>query len=111
MDRKKSEVQSIIFERWIYDTKKARKWLDNNKFKTIGKAKSSPTQLTYTIKHPQGFKRFRSSPSSKGITLVIGFKTKKPAAKPKKPVPKIKDPAPDNKVKVVPPPKPVEAVA
>lgn len=83
MDRKKSEVQSVVFERWIYDTKSARKWLDKNKFKTLGKVKSSPTKLTYTIKHPQGFKRFRATPSSKGISLIIGFKTKKPVPKPK----------------------------
>ena len=92
MDRKKSEVQSIIFERWIYDATRARKWLDNNKFKTIGKPKLSPTQLTYLIKHPQSFRRFRSKTSSKGISLVIGFKTKNPVPKPEP------DPEPENKV-------------
>lgn len=82
--RPKSSVQSIMFKRFMYDTKSARKWLDNNNFKTIGRVKILPTELIYMIKNPQGFKRFFSKSTSKGITLVIGFKTKKPIPNKKK---------------------------
>ena len=84
LKRQKSSVQSVIFERFMYTPITARKWLSNNNFSTIGKVRTLPTQLIYTIKKRQGFKRFFSKQTSRGITLVIGFKNKTPISKSKK---------------------------
>lgn len=83
MDRKKSEVQAVKFQRFIYNNEKSRNWLDKNKFKTIGRVKTTPTELTYVIKDPKLFKRFFSTKPSRGISFIIGFKTIKPVKREK----------------------------
>lgn len=78
MDRKKSEVQAVKFQRFIYDEEKAIKWLNKNKFNPIGRPQLDATELTYTIKKADLFKRFFATKPSRGISFIVGFKTKKP---------------------------------
>ena len=83
-ERKKSEVQSIIFDRFIYNATQAMAWLKKNNHKPISRVVKTNIQLVYTIKSRQKFKRFQSLPTRKGITIVLGFKTTLPQRKPKK---------------------------
>ncbi|MCH8100598.1 MAG: hypothetical protein IIB74_09195 [Proteobacteria bacterium] len=92
--KKKSQVQSVKFQRFIYDEESALKWLTKNKFKSIGRPTMDETELIYTIMKPELFKRFFATKQSKGISLILGFKTKKPV-----PHPKAKKVAPATQVK------------
>lgn len=83
MNRKKSQLQSVKFQRFIYDEKSALKWLTKNKHKPIGSPKIDETELIYTLLKPELFKRFFATKQSKGISLVLGFKTKKPVPRTK----------------------------
>lgn len=79
--KQKSEIQSIKFQRYIYDTTKAKKWLEKNNHKPIFKVKVTPTELTYVIQNSRKYKRFFQTKSSRGIIFIFGFKTKNPISK------------------------------
>lgn len=92
VERKKSEIQTIIFDRFIYDAKQAMSWLRKNGHKPIKRVQKTNIQLIYTIQSKQKYKRFFSLPTKKGITIVLGFKTASPQRKPKKPVKEVDEP-------------------
>jgi len=70
-----SEIQSVIFMKKFYDTKKARRFLKRNKLKAIKKVHITENYYRYRIRNPKRYKTFRTKPlKKKRVKVIIGFK-------------------------------------
>ena len=70
-----SKIQSVMFNRKVWNTEMARKWLEKNKKKPIKKVDKTKNWLRYRLKSPGQFKRFRIKNIEKfSIKLVLGFR-------------------------------------
>ncbi len=65
-------VQSILFDRKIWNITKAKNWLKMNKFKSK-KVDVKTNTLRFRQINPKNFKRFRSKKITSSITFIIGF--------------------------------------
>lgn len=70
----KSEIQAVIFA-GNWSTKDSKKWLKDNKLKTIGKVvlPKKGKSKKYIIQPESKFKNTAFKPVGKGITLILGF--------------------------------------
>ncbi len=66
-----SEIQSIIFEKDMFTTKKANRWLKKNKISPIKKVHETKNYYRYRITEPD-FDYYITKQLSDGIKLVIG---------------------------------------
>ncbi len=70
-----SEIQAVLFEKKVWDSKMARKWLKKNKMKPIKKVHKTKNLLRYRLRSPRKYKRFRMKSIPKfSLKFVIGFK-------------------------------------
>ena len=70
-----SQIQSVMFNRKIWTTKMARKWLKNKKWKAIKKVDITKNFLRYRLRRPHVYKRFRIKNIKKfSMKFVLGFK-------------------------------------
>lgn len=69
-----SEVQSLVFDKEIFDRQQAENWATSHGFIAD---KIDDTDFSYRIrqKPPEAFTRFRSKEIANGVTAVIGFTT------------------------------------
>jgi len=67
-----SDVQSVIFDKKLFTSEEAKKWLKKHGFKS-GKIDKTEDKLRFRQKNPSQFKRFRTKPADKGVKLIIGF--------------------------------------
>lgn len=69
----KSKVQSIIFEKSLYTTKNARRWLENNGFMPIKHVDISKNFYRYRVRQPRYGAKYRMIEFTDGIKAVIMF--------------------------------------
>ena len=75
MVKKKSTIQSVMFDNEIWNTTQARKWLKNNNLKPMKRVDKTENYLRYRMIDPSQFKKFRiiTLKGVKGIKFVLGF--------------------------------------
>ncbi len=69
-----SKIQSVIFNSKKFSTTQARSWLKSHSLKAIKRVDRTNNSIRYRIKKPESFKRFTTKKTSKGISIIIGFK-------------------------------------
>ncbi len=69
-----SRIQAVLFDRRVWNTRRARKWLDEKKMKRIKRVDVTNKFYRYRILSPLLFKRFITKKTKDGISLIIGFK-------------------------------------
>jgi len=80
MTRKKSDykIQSILFDRKLYNVKTAEQWLKKNGFQNNG-VDEKPDHLRFRQIDPeiivkQGFSHYITKPITEGVQFIIGYK-------------------------------------
>ncbi|HDZ16729.1 hypothetical protein LCGC14_0704670 [marine sediment metagenome] len=70
-----SKIQSVLFNKILWTTSKARDWLEKNDLTRIKKVDITKEFLRYRIRQPGMFKKFRSInvKGVKGVRFIIGF--------------------------------------
>jgi hypothetical protein len=67
------ELQSIYFNRSIWNKSKSRIWIKSNGFRPMKPAHATTTQIRYRISNPDKYKKFITKNIGDGIYLVFGF--------------------------------------
>jgi hypothetical protein len=67
-----SYIQSVLFNRTIWNKSSAKDWLKNHHLK-YNKVDVKPHYLRFRQVEPGCFERFRTKKTENGIDLVIGF--------------------------------------
>lgn len=70
---KSSDIQSVLFDKKLWTTRKARSWLSKKKLKRIKRVDVTENNYRYRIRPPENFKRMITKKSKSGISLIIGF--------------------------------------
>lgn len=69
-----SKIQSLLFDRKYFDTKKAELWMKRNNFKSIKKVDITKNFLRFRQKNPNLFKNFRIIElNGNKVKAVLGF--------------------------------------
>ena len=66
-------VQAVLFDKHIYSTSEARKWLKKHKLVPIKMVHEVKNYYRYRIEDPSIFRQFRIIKIHTGIELVLGF--------------------------------------
>ena len=67
-------TQSVIFDKEIWDTTRARRWLNKNKLYPLKRVHETTRYYRYRIRNPDYEKyEYRIKVLSNGIKAVIGF--------------------------------------
>ncbi len=71
-----SNIQSVIFDKKIYDKKRAERWLKRNGFRTSYYNKSPYTQTTNFLRYrqftPSKYPNYYTINKTKGIKYIMG---------------------------------------
>lgn len=70
-----SEVQSVLFDKKIWEPAPSNNWLKHHHLEPIKKVHITDDYLRYRINSPKKYKRFRTKRLSCGIKVVLGFKS------------------------------------
>ena len=70
-------MQAILFDRNIYNTKEARKWLKKSNYKPIKRVHKTEKYLRYRISEPSNYEKLRTMNTKKGIKFIIGYSKSK----------------------------------
>lgn len=72
-----SEIQAVLFPRYVYTKSDAKRWLKRNKLKLLKGKKLHLTDrfIRARIKEPSDFTRMRTklADDNSGIVFIIGF--------------------------------------
>lgn len=68
-----SFIQSILFDRTMFDTKKARAWLKKHKLVPIKRVDKTKNNLRYRIVEPEDNFEFRTEELTKGIKAILAI--------------------------------------
>lgn len=68
-----SAIQSIIFNKNTYTTKKASKWLKYHGYKPIKRVHKTTDSLRYRMINPNNFNRFITLNIEEDIKFIVGF--------------------------------------
>ena len=69
-----THVQAILFDKTIYDEKKAAKWLKDHKIHPIKEVHVTENYYRYRLKVPDEDKyRYRTDDLKNGIKYIIGY--------------------------------------
>jgi hypothetical protein len=70
-----SNIQAVIFDSAVYDTLSAMRWLKQHSIKPIESVDRTQNYLRYRVNDPKIFKHMITKQVSRGIKLVVGFKS------------------------------------
>ena len=85
-----STIQSVSFSKSKFTLRTAGKWLKAHKLKPIKPPVVESSFIKARIQEPDDFDRFSTKPTKKGVSIVLGFKDKKPPAPPSSPTSPVK---------------------
>jgi len=70
-------IQAVLFDKTIYDTEMARKWLKHHKMYAIKKVHETANKLRYRIRQPDKKYRYITKTLDNGVEAVIIVNLKK----------------------------------
>jgi len=77
-----SELQAVIFPKTEFTSAQADEWLRKFHITPMKREHVTKNYRRYRIRDPDQYDHFAIKDEDSGVKLVIGFKTKKKAAKP-----------------------------
>ena len=66
-------TQAVIFDKSIFDTSRARRWLKIHHFEPIKHVHETSRYLRYIIKEPNENYEYRTKQISDGIKIIVGI--------------------------------------
>jgi hypothetical protein len=69
-----SEVQSVIFDKHVWNILGAHQWLIHNHFYPIKSPHETEHFYRFRLKNPKKFRRYITKNLGNGVELIIGFK-------------------------------------
>ena len=73
-----SIIQSVQFNKSKFTLRTAGRWLKSHKLDAIKPPTADGQFIKARIRDPAEFDRFATKPTKKGVSIVLGFKDKKP---------------------------------
>ena len=68
-----SEIQSILFSKGKWNTRKARTWLKTHDFIPLKKAHTTKNYYRYQIRKPMKGRKFKTIGLTDGVKAVVRF--------------------------------------
>lgn len=70
-EESKMKIQSVLFKRRYWSTRKARKWLKKHRLKRIKRVHRTKSYYRYRIREPK-FDKYTTKSIKKSVKLVLG---------------------------------------
>jgi hypothetical protein len=68
-----SKIQSVLFDRNLYTTTDALRWVNRHRIIPLKKAEIGPRYIHIRVRNPREFERIRTLNIAHGIELRVGF--------------------------------------